>query len=179
MFAAPLPPASLVELPSEQALAKLVGDRSIDALLVVEAQPVRWLADLPPDVASSLRVLQADPGHATTARAIEDYLPARVRAANYRWLDGDVPTFATMAFLVVDPALGDAERNMAAALAAELCDRLPKLRASGHPKWREVQPGFRIEGGWSLWPPAQSAFEACSRGTGAVPTTMTSRGAAR
>jgi hypothetical protein len=181
MFGAP--PAAFSELAHDEALSKLLNERSLDVVLVVAAQPVKWLEALPRDVGASIRLLHAEPGHASTVRAVEDYLPARIRAGEYRWLDGDVASLASMAFMVADPRADVRVRDEIAALAAAMCRRLPELRARGHPKWREVQPGLRLDAGWRLWPPAQSAFDVCAAnavaGAAAVQPTLSRQGAAR
>jgi hypothetical protein len=57
------------------------------------------------------------------------------------------------------------------------------LRRFGHPKWREVQPDLRIDGGWQLWPAAHAAIESClakaAAGVAVVHSTQSLRGAAR
>jgi hypothetical protein len=168
LFGAPLAAANAMHLADAQALQALLDERTIDAMVVVQAQPVRWLAELAPETAQALKLLPFDANHASTRRAIEDYLSARIRAKSYaRWLSGDVSTLATMAFMVAPAATADGARNRLASVAGSLCRGLPALRRVGHDKWREVQPGLRIDGGWEYWAPAAAAIEACLANAGA------------
>jgi TRAP-type uncharacterized transport system substrate-binding protein len=119
LFGAPLAAANAMHLADAQALQALLDERTIDAMVVVQAQPVRWLAELAPETAQALKLLPFDANHASTRRAIEDYLPARIRAKSYaRWLSGDVSTLATMAFMVPRTAPAIALRAWPARCAA-------------------------------------------------------------
>jgi hypothetical protein len=161
LFGSELPASRTSELEPQEALRRLVRDRAVDAIVVVQAQPVAWLASLAPEDAALVRLLAVDPKHPASARAIEDSLPMRLRATGYRWLDNDVQTLATMAFLVARRDGLDATAPDVTRLLSTLCAGLPELRAGGHRKWREVQPRLYIEGGWQLWPAARDAIGGC------------------
>jgi uncharacterized protein len=161
MFGASVPPGRESVHDDEVAIRKLL-DGSLDVMMVVSAQPVKWLAELPAELARSIRLLELDPAHPASERAIELYLPAVVQASSYaRWLERDTATLATMSFLVTpddsDPAF--AERLEEA--ARSLCRALPELRRAGHPKWREVDPGFEVDVGWSYSRRVRAAFQSC------------------
>ena len=86
-----------------------------------------------------------------------------MRAAAYPgWLDAaGVPTLAVMAFLVA-PQLGDgAAAGRMENVVRALCVQLPALQRSGHPKWREVQPGLQLNVGWPVAGFAADAWRRC------------------
>jgi hypothetical protein len=161
MFDRAVPDANLAFLGDEDALKNLVYGKTVDVVVVVAAQPAKSLSTLAPQISSSIKLLKLDPQHPASRRAIDVYLPAMVRAANYRaWLPEDTSTLATMAFLV--SAGGAAlETESLEQFAQSLCRKLPLLRRDGHPKWREVQPGFEIDVGWAYSALAKAAFQAC------------------
>jgi hypothetical protein len=161
MFDRTLPDGKVASLGDEEALKSLVYGRTVDVVVVVAAQPAKSLATLAPQISGSIKLLKLDPQHPASRRAIDVYLPATVRAANYRaWLLDDTSTLATMAFLVSTggAALDTESLEM---FAQSLCRKLPLLRRDGHPKWREVQPGFEIDVGWAYSALAKAAFQAC------------------
>jgi TRAP-type uncharacterized transport system substrate-binding protein len=164
MFAEPMETANSSFFSDNEALSALVTGKTIDAMVVVSAQPAKWLVDLPPHIARSLKLLRLDRTHSSSAKAIEVYLPAMVRAANYStWLTEDIPTLATIAFLITTSY---AEAPMVERLekfTSSLCRNLPILRRDGHPKWREVQPDFEVDTAWPYSKAARAAFQSCVR----------------
>jgi uncharacterized protein len=162
MFGVAMQPTNVSTLGDDEALAKLVKDKSIDAMLVVAGQPAKWLKDLPPDSAQSIKLLRLDRTHPIGQKAIEAYLPTSVRATSYgRWLAEDVPSLATMSFLVTpETSNADAAQRLDAFLRA-MCKNVAILRQQGHPKWREVQLGLELETGWPYLPAARDAFSPC------------------
>jgi hypothetical protein len=161
MFNRALPGANLTFLGDGDAFKNLVYLKTVDVVVVVAAQPAKSLSTLAPQISGSIKLLKLDPQDAASRRAIDVYLPATVRAANYRaWLPDDTSTLATMAFLV---STGGAalETESLEMFAQSLCRKLPLLRRDGHPKWREVQPGFEIDVGWAYSALAKAAFQAC------------------
>jgi TRAP-type uncharacterized transport system substrate-binding protein len=162
MFGTPISPANVSTLSDEAALNRLVKDKSLDVVLIVAGQPAKWLKDLPPDLAQSLKVLKLDRNHPLGQKAIEAYLPATLHAASYgKWLSQDVPTLATIAFLVTLDYTNSAAAQRLDAFLRAVCRNMPALRQQGHPKWREVQLGLELETGWPYHPAVKSAFESC------------------
>jgi TRAP-type uncharacterized transport system substrate-binding protein len=163
MFDTQLEASKLTTLSDEAALTRLVKDKSLDAMLVVAGQPAKWLRDLPPDLAQSVKLLRFDRNHLLGQKAIEAYLPATVRAASYgKWLSEDVPTLATMSFLVTLDYANTATAERVETFLRALCRNMPLLRQHGHPKWREVQLGLELETGWPYLAAARQAFEGCA-----------------
>jgi TRAP-type uncharacterized transport system substrate-binding protein len=162
MFGAPMQPANVSTLTDDEAMTKLVKDKSLDAMIVVAGQPVKWLKDLAPDLAQSIKLLKLDRTHPIGQKAIEAYLPTSVRAAHYsRWLSEDVPSLATMSFLVTSESSNPVAAERLDAFLRAVCRKAATLRQQGHPKWREVQLGLELETGWPYLASARDAFSAC------------------
>jgi len=163
MFGASIPAANVSFFTDEQALIKLVGDRTIDAMALIAAQPAKWLVDLPPQMRQSIRLLKLDPEHPASRRAIQRYLPATIRVASYdAWLREDTLTLAVMSFLVTSDYTDQAAIERLEMFTRSLCRNLPVLRREGHPKWREVQPDLKLDASLHYSAPAEAAFHSCS-----------------
>lgn len=143
----------------DEALAELVAFRSIDAMAIVDAQPSAWLASLDPLTARGLRLLKLDPRHAADRRALRAFRTAVVQPGP--GVRERTPTLAVMSFLVAS-GTGDADAKQLTDMALALCRELPRLRAGGHPKWRELQPSVKLDTGWPVVTSAQSALTSCS-----------------
>jgi uncharacterized protein len=162
MFDTSIPDANASFLGDEDALTKLVVDKTIDAIAVVAGQPDRWLADLKPQLRQSVKLLKLDQEHPASRRAMEVYSPAVVRAASYRaWLDEDTRTLAVRSFLVTSDYTDKASFDRIRVFAGSLCRNLPVLQRDGHPKWREVRPDLGLEVGLPYSAPAFAAFYSC------------------
>jgi hypothetical protein len=162
MFETSIPAASTTFFADEEALIKLVTDRTIDAMVVVAAQPAKWLVDLTPAMRQSIRLLKLDPEHPASRRAIQRYLPATIRAASYdARLREDTLTLAVMSFLVTSDYTDQAAVERLEMFARSLCRNLPVLRREGHPKWREVQPDLQLDVALHYSVPAETGFHSC------------------
>ena len=162
MFGAPLTATNVSTLSDDEAMTKLVKEKSIDAMVIVAGQPAKWLTDLAPELAQSIKLLKLDRAHPVGQKAIEAYLPTSVRAANYgKWLAQDVPSLATMSFLVTTETANTTAAERLDAFLRTLCRNTATLRQQGHPKWREVQLGLELETGWPYLASARDAFGPC------------------
>jgi hypothetical protein len=162
MFGTQVPAANLSYLADDEALKKLVNDRSVDVVVVVAAQPSKVLANLSSAIAGGIKLLKLDTQNPASQRAIDVFLPTSVRAANYSaWLREDTRTLATMAFLVTTGSADAEGAERVETFTRSLCRKLPLLRLHGHPKWREVQPGFEVDAGWPYSPFSKIALHSC------------------
>ena len=83
MFGAPLPDANASFLSNEEALVKLISDKSVDVVVVVAGQPAKLLVDMKPEARKLIKLLKFDPDNPASAGRAEDLLPgdgARQRA---------------------------------------------------------------------------------------------------
>lgn len=164
MFGTALPPASTSYLSNEEALGKLVGDRSVDVVVVVAGQPARLLADMKPEARRLIKLLRFDAASAAGAAALKTYYPAVVRAASYpNLLREDVPAVAVKTFLVTYDYSLDSTVSHLARFAKSLCRNFGTLQAKGHPKWREVDLALPDLGrGWTYYAPMAQSLRGCA-----------------
>ena len=169
LFGRNLPDANASFLSNEDALVKLVGDKSIDVVVVVAGQPAKLLADMKPEARQLIKLLRFDPSNPASAEALKTYFRATVRASSYpQLLQEDVPGVAVKAFLVTYDYRFPGMTQKLSAFARSLCRHFPQLQAEGHPKWREVQLALPPLGkGWSYSPPAERELRACANLGGA------------
>ena len=164
MFGGPMPEASTSFLSNEEALAKLVTDKTIDVVAVVAGQPAKLFVDMKPESRKLIKLLKFDPNHASSADVLKTYFPAEVRATNYpNLLAGDIPGLAVKAFLVTyDFQRRDTEGNLRN-MARSLCQNFATLQEKGHPKWREVDLSLPDLGrGWLYYPATTRELRACN-----------------
>lgn len=151
--------------PPRGAVAVLNND--VDALVFVGGKPIKMFKNME-ELASITKGSNAgklDDVHFLSIddpRLLKEYKPAKITHADYNYVTGDVPTVAVTALLItydytMKPGAYYQEecRNMAV-LTKALHDHLDELKASGHPKWKEVDLDANI-GDWQR--------DACSMGT--------------
>jgi TRAP transporter TAXI family solute receptor len=164
MFGLALPEDKTTFLSNENALVKLIDDKSVDVVAVVAGQPARLLTEMKPEARQFIKLLQVDPLHPSTRTVQKTYFPATVRAASYpNLLSEDVPSYAVRAFLVTyDYNLAQTKQSLAR-FARSLCGNFSALRSKGHPKWREVELALPDLGrGWFYYAPTARELRACS-----------------
>lgn len=177
MFGEPMPQASTSYSSNEEALIKLVTDKTIDVVAVVAGQPAKLLVDMKPESRKLIKLLKFDPNHASSAAVLKTYFAADVLAKNYpNLLASDIAGLAVKAFLVTyDFRLKETEghlRNMTRAL----CQNFSTLQEKGHPKWREVEMALPNLGrGWFYYPPTAQEIRACMAGQTKVGAPATSK----
>ncbi|MDB5744491.1 MAG: TRAP-type uncharacterized transport system protein periplasmic component [Polaromonas sp.] len=163
MFGEAMPDASTSFLTNEEALAKLVTDKTLDVVAVVAGQPAKLFVDMKPESRKLIKLLKFDSSHPSSEAVLKTYFPASVRASNYpNLLTTDIPGVAVKAFLVTyDFRLKDTEgylRNM----ARSLCQNFSTLQEKGHPKWREVELALPDLGrGWFYYTPTTREIRSC------------------
>jgi TRAP transporter TAXI family solute receptor len=164
MFGATLPEAQASYLSNEDALVKLIGDKSVDVVAVVAGQPAKLLVDMKPEARQLIKLLKFDPNHATSKAALQTYFPATIRAASYpNLLAQDIPGLAVKAFLVTYDYKLDHTVQHLRGFARAMCENFSTLQAQGHPKWKEVALELPELGrGWLYYPPTQKALRACA-----------------
>lgn len=167
MFGEPMSPENTRYLPNEEALIKLVTDKTIDVVAVVAGQPAKLLVDMTPESRKLIKLLKFDPNHSTSAAVLKTYFAATVLAKNYpNLLAADTPGLAVKAFLVTyDFRLKDTENDLRN-MTRSLCQNFSTLQEKGHPKWREVEMALPDLGrGWFYYPATAREIRACIAGT--------------
>jgi TRAP transporter TAXI family solute receptor len=170
MFNAPMPEQNASYLPNDQALIKLITDKSIDVAVVAAGQPAPIIANMKPEAQKFIKFLKFDPSHPTSKQPLSIYVPSVVRASSYpSILTQDFTTIAVGAFLVTYDYNLQTTVDYLARFARSLCQNFGTLQAKGHPKWREVSLALPpLNKGWTYYPPTTRELRQCIGG-GASP----------
>jgi TRAP transporter TAXI family solute receptor len=166
MFSGAMPDASATYLPNDQALVKLITDKSVDVAVVAAGQPAPIIANMKPEAQKFVKLLKFDPSHPTSKQAMKIYSPATVRAGSYpNLIKEDFTTISVGAFLVTyDYSLQGTVEHLTR-FARELCQQFPELQAKGHPKWREVELTLpALNDGWTYYGPTAKELRNCRPG---------------
>lgn len=162
LFDAP-PPASSSRLAPDEALVKLITDRSVDVVAVLAGQPSPLLAGMKPEARKFVKLLRWSPRHPSSERLYTKYRPMVVRARSYpNLLAEDLPALGVRTVLFANDHDSKTSRDALARFARSLCRNLPTLRAQGHPKWREVNDALPDLGaGWVYHPSTSKEINLC------------------
>lgn len=175
MFNAPVPQANASFLPNEEALVKLITDKSVDVVAVIGGQPTKLLVDMKPEARNLIKLLKFDPSQPSSQAALKTYVQATVRATSYpNLLTEDLPGLAVKAYLVTYDFSLKATEDSLRRFARSLCQNFTILQEKGHPKWREVELALPDLGrGWIYYPATTNELRACIAAKGkpkAVPS---------
>jgi TRAP transporter TAXI family solute receptor len=143
MFGGPIPEANATFLSNEEALVKLISDKTIDVVTVAAGQPAPIIANMKPEAKGFIRFLKFDENHPLSKQVLQTYVAATLNASSYpNVLTEDVRTVAVGAYLVTyDYSLQDTVDHMIR-FGRALCENFATLQTRGHPKWREVKLGL-------------------------------------
>ncbi|HEY7741557.1 MAG TPA: TAXI family TRAP transporter solute-binding subunit, partial [Burkholderiales bacterium] len=163
MFKGPIPEANASFIPNEEALVKLIGDKSVDVVVVAAGQPAPLIANMRPEAQKYIKLLKFDPNHPSSKLPLTVYSYSTVRASSYpNILREDFTTIAVGAFLVTYDYNLDYTVNNLTRFSRSLCENFAALQAKGHPKWREVKLDLPALGpGWIYYPPTANELRAC------------------
>ena len=134
------PPSAPVHLPPDEALVRLITDRTVDVVAVLGGQPVPLIANMKPEARRFVKLLQWSRRHPAGERAASQFASSTLRMRSYpNLLTEDVPAIGVRSVLVANDHDSKAARDALARLARSLCRNLGALHKHGHPKWREVK----------------------------------------
>jgi len=164
MFNQSMPEDATSFLSNEDALVKLVTDKSIDVVIAVAGQPATLLTGMKPEARSLIKLLKVDPNHPASKAALKTYFQSAVRATNYpNLITEDVPGFAVKAFLVTYDYSLTSTLTYLGRFAKSICQNFETLQSQGHPKWKEVELAMPEVGkGWIYSPPTAREFKRCA-----------------
>ena len=175
MFNTPMPEKNATFMPNDEALVKLITDKSIDVAVVAAGQPAPIIANMKPEAQKFIKLLKFDPKHPSSKRPLSIYAPSTVRAASYpNLLTEDFTTISVGAFLVTYDYKLEATTQYLVRFARSLCQNFDTLQKSGHPKWREVSLALpELNKGWTYYPPIARELRSCmaQRARSGKPTT--------
>jgi TRAP transporter TAXI family solute receptor len=163
MFNEPLPESKATFFNNEDALVKLITDKSVDVVAVIAGQPAKLLVDMKPEARQLIKLLRFDSNQSTSRSALRTYFPATVRAASYpNLLTEDLPALAVKAYLVTYDYNLKGTKDYLVRFAHSLCQNFGVLQEKGHPKWREVDLSLPDLGrGWFYYLPTTKELRAC------------------
>ena len=166
MFDGSMPEANATYLPNDQALIKLITDKSIDVAVVAAGQPAPIIANMKPEAQQFIKLLKFDPSHPSSKRPLTIYAPATVRAASYpNLLKESFTTISVGAYLVTYDYNLQTTVDYLIRFSRSLCQNFATLQAKGHPKWREVELALpRLNKGWTYYPPTARELRSCIAG---------------
>ena len=166
MFNTPMPEGNASYLANQEALVKLIGDKSVDVAVVAAGQPAPIIANMGPDAQKHIKLLKFDPNHPSSKQPLTVYAPATVRAASYpKLLNENMTTIAVGAFLVTYDYNLQTTVDHLVRFSRSLCQNFGALQAQGHPKWREVSLALpELNPGWTYYPPTARELRACMAG---------------
>jgi uncharacterized protein len=166
MFNQSMPDANVSFLSNEEALVKLVSDKTVDVVVVAAGQPAPLISNMKPEAQKFIRLLKFDPNHPASKTALTVYSPATMRAASYpNLLTADFTTVSVGAFLVTYDYNTQGTVHHMARFARSLCENFSKLQTEGHPKWREVNLSLPpLNEGWTYYSVTSKAINDCMEG---------------
>lgn len=163
MFNQSIPEANDSFLPNDQALIKLVTDKSIDVAIIAAGQPAPIVAHMTPEAQKLIKFLKFDPANPASKKALSVYAPATIRASSYpNLLKEDFTTISVGAFLVTYDYNMQFTVDHLTRFARSLCQNFSTLQAKGHPKWREVDLSLPpLNDGWTYYGPTAKVIRSC------------------
>ena len=163
MFNGPIPEANASFLSNEEALVKLITDKTVDVVVVAAGQPAPLIANMKPEAQKFIKLLKFDPNHPSSKLPLTVYSHSVVNVSSYpNLLQENFTTIAVGAFLVTyDYNLKGTIDHMVQ-FGRSLCKNFSTLQVQGHPKWREVDLALPNLGpGWIYYPPTTREIRAC------------------
>ena len=163
LFNQSLPDSSTSFFTNEDALVKLITDKTVDVVAIIAGQPTKLLVDMKPEARQVIRLLKFDPNQPGSKAALRTYFSATVRASSYpNLLVEDVPALAVKAYLVTYDYNLQGTRDYLKRFARSLCQNFGVLREKGHAKWREVEMSLPDLGRrWFYYPVTANEIRAC------------------
>jgi TRAP-type uncharacterized transport system substrate-binding protein len=163
MFGKPMPEPQSSFLPNEEALVKLIGDKSVDVVVVAAGQPAPLIANMKPEAQKYIKLLKFDPNHPSSKLPLTVYSHSTVQQASYpSILRENFTTISVGAYLVTYDYNLEFTVGHLTRFARSLCENFSTLQEKGHPKWREVNLSLPALGpGWIYYPPTTREIRAC------------------
>lgn len=162
LFGGPVPEGKLSFHDSEEALVKLITDRTVDVVAFNSPQPARLLANMKTEARRFVKLLKFDAHHPASQAILQRYDATILRAANYpSLLNEDIPGLSNRIYLV---AYGHrrSDDELLTRFARAWCRNLPRLHEEGHAKWRDIEPvQAALKPGWQYARPVAQEMARC------------------
>jgi uncharacterized protein len=163
MFNNAIPSANISTFSNEQALVKLVEERSLDVVVVVAGQPVKLFSDMDPGVEKYFKFLKFDKNADLSKPLLKTYTPTMIKTASYpKWLAEDIPALAVKTLLVTYDFHLKTTKDTLVKFTRSLCQNLPTLQKEGHAKWKQVDLQLLpLSSGLKYYPPTEQELNHC------------------
>jgi uncharacterized protein len=163
MFNSTIPSANVTTFSNEEALVKLVEERSLDVVVVVAGQPVKLFVGMDPGVEKYFKFLKFDSNAAVSKALLATYSATVIKASSYpKWLAADSPTLAVKTLLVTYDYRLKTTKDSLVQFARSLCKNLPLLQKEGHTKWQQVDLQLpALSDGLTYYPPTERELRTC------------------
>ncbi|RTL58038.1 MAG: hypothetical protein EKK46_01065 [Rhodocyclaceae bacterium] len=136
MFGTPLPPGRVTHYSDEEALKRLVGDHSVDAVVVLSAAPAKVLADMKPEARHYVRLLRYEP---VSNDAPSPYEAVTAFASDYSsLLSEDLTTLGVAFWLAAHGPYDEEASERLSHLVENWCQIRAQLQAAGRPGWAQI-----------------------------------------
>ena len=157
-----MPDAQANYLSSQEALVKLVSEKSVDVAVVAAGQPAPLIANRKPEAQKYIKLLKLGPAHVSSKQALSVYSHSTVKTESYsNLIKENFTTIAVGALLVTSNFDDPYTANNMVRFARSLCQNFATLQAQGHSKWREVTLSFpQLAPDWSYYQPATNEIRA-------------------
>lgn len=143
MFGQPLQTSNRVTGSFDESLKKL-RNNELDAVVSVAGQPVERLKQIPKEGKNLIRLLSYNERN-DQHNPVQSYYTADIHSSSYPWIDEDIPTLTTKAFLVTFKYTNPATVARVEKFARSLEKKLPEMQKMAtsslntpHPKWKQV-----------------------------------------
>lgn len=162
LFGGPAQEGNLSFNDAEEALVKLITDRTVDVVAFTSPQPSRLLANMKAEARRFVKLLKFDAHHPASQAILQRYEATTLRAANYpHLLNEDIPGLSNRIYLVAYGQRSD-DDELLTRFARAWCRNLPRLHEEGHPKWREIEPVLAaLKQGWQYARPVAQEMARC------------------
>src|SRR5260370_13854280 len=150
-------------LENQDALGKLIGEKTVDVVVVAAGQPAPLISNMKPEAQKFIKLLKFDPNHPSSKLPLTVYSDSTVLTSSYpNLLKEDFTTVSVGAFLVTYDYNLQFTVGHLIRFARSLCQNFPVLQAQCHPKWKEVSLILPALGpGWIYYPPTTREIRAC------------------
>ncbi|MES2886854.1 MAG: TAXI family TRAP transporter solute-binding subunit [Pseudomonadota bacterium] len=162
MFGTPLAPDKVSTLSNEEALVRLVRDKTIDVVVVIAGQPAPLFLGMEKGAEKYFKLLELSDSPAVTA-ALTLYAKGTIAAESYpAWLKEDKAALSLKTLLVTyERNQADTQESLVR-FAKSLCENFSVLQREGHPKWSEVSLRLpALSSGWRYYPHTAQHLRRC------------------
>lgn len=162
MFSTQLPRDKVTTLSNEEALVRMVRDKTIDVVVVIAGQPAPLFLGMEKGAEKYFKLLELADSPAVTA-ALTIYPKVTIAAQSYpNWLKEDKAALSLKTLLVTYERNQPDTQEALVKLAKSLCENFPLLQREGHPKWGEVSLRLpALTSGWRYYPHTAQYLRRC------------------